>query len=54
MNSRLNVLLSKITFKGLKAAATQVSYAILGILFVAWTAVKTGKPEKARSITYYI
>jgi len=54
VNSRLNVLLSKITFKGLKAAATQVSYAVLSMLFVAWTAVKTGKPEKARSITYYV
>ena len=38
----------------MKAAATQVSYAVLGILFIAWTAVKTGRPEKARSITYYV
>jgi len=54
VNSRLDALLSKITFKGLKAAATQVSYAILSMLFIAETAVKTGKPEKARSITYYV
>jgi IS5 family transposase len=54
VNSRLASLLSRITFKGLKAAATQVSYAVLGILFIAWTAVKTGRPEKARSITYYV
>jgi hypothetical protein len=54
VNSRLTALLSRITFKGLKAAATQVSYAILGILFVAWTAIKTGRLEKARSITYYV
>jgi hypothetical protein len=38
----------------LKAAVTQVSYAMLGILFVAWTAIKSGKPEKARSITHYV
>lgn len=54
VNSRLSTLISKISFKGLKAAATQVSYAVLGMLFVAWTAIKTGKPEKARSITYYV
>jgi transposase len=54
VNSRLEALLGKVTFKGLKAAAIQVSYAILGMLFVAWTAIKTGKPEKARSITYYV
>jgi len=54
VNSRLETLLGKITFKGLKAAAMQVSYAVLGMLFVAWTAIKTGKPEKARSITYYV
>jgi len=54
VNSRLDALLSKITFKGLKAAATQVSYAILSMLFIAETAVKTGKPDKARSITYYV
>jgi hypothetical protein len=38
----------------LKAAVTQVSNAMLGILFVAWTAIKSGKPEKARSITHYV
>jgi IS5 family transposase len=54
VNSRLGALLGKVTFKGLKAAAMQVSYAVLGMLFVAWTAIKTGKPEKARSITYYV
>jgi len=54
VNSRLAALLGKITFKGLKAAATQVSYAVLSMLFIAWTAIKTGKPEKARSITYYV
>jgi transposase len=54
VNSRLGALLSRITLKGLKAAGIQVSYAILGMLFIAWTAIKTGKPEKARSITYYI
>ena len=54
VNSRLATLLGKITFKGLKAAVTQVSYAILSMLFVAQTAIKTGKPDKARSITYYV
>ena len=54
VNSRLSALLSRITLKGLKAATTQVSYAILGILFTAWTALKTGRAEKARSITYYV
>jgi IS5 family transposase len=54
VNSRVGALLGKVTFKGLKAAAMQVSYAVLGMLFVAWTAIKTGKPEKARSITYYV
>jgi len=54
VNSRLGALLSKITFKGLKAAAIQVSYAVLSMLFVAWTSIKTGKPEKTRSITYYV
>jgi hypothetical protein len=54
VNSRLTVLLNKITFKGLKAAAIQVSYTVLSMLFTAWTAIKTGKPEKARSITYYV
>ena len=54
VNSRLEALLGKVTFRGLKAAAIQVSYAILGMLFVAWTAIKTGKPEKARGITYYV
>lgn len=34
VNSSLSALLSRITFKGLKTAATQVSYAILGILFI--------------------
>jgi len=46
--------MSQITFNGLKAAAIQVSCAMLGMLFIAWTAIKTGKPEKARSITCYI
>jgi len=50
----LGTLLGKVTFKGLKAAAMQVSYAVLGILFVAWKAIRTGKPEKDRSITYYV
>lgn len=54
VNSRLAALLGKITFKGLKAAVTQVSYAVLSLLFIAETAVKTGKPEKARCITYYV
>jgi transposase len=54
VNSRLAALLGKVTFKGLRAAAMQVSYAVLGMLFVAWAAIKTGKPEKARSITYYV
>lgn len=54
VNSRLGALLGKVTFKGLKAAAMQVSYVVLGILFVAWTAITTGKPQKARSITYYV
>jgi len=54
VNSRLDAFLGKITFKGLKAAATQVSYAVLSLLFIAETAVKTGKPEKARCITYYV
>jgi len=54
VNSRLATLIGKITFKGLRAAATQVSYAILAMLFIAQTAIKTGKPNKARSITYYV
>ena len=54
VNSRLSTVVNKITFQGLKAAVTQVSYAMLGILFVAWTAIKSGKPEKARSITHYV
>lgn len=54
VNSRLATLIGKITFKGLKAAVTQVSYAILSMLFIAQTAIKTGKPDKARSITYYV
>jgi len=54
VNSRLSTLISKITFKGLKAAAIQVSYAMLSTFFIAWTAIKIGKPEKARSITYYV
>ena len=31
VNSRLGTLLGKVTFKGLKAVAVQVSYAVLGI-----------------------
>jgi len=54
INSRLDVLLGKVTFKGLKAAVAQVSYAVLSLLFIAETAIKTGKPDKARSITYYV
>ena len=54
VNSRLDAFLRKITFKGLKAAVAQVSYAVLSLLFIAETAIKTGKPEKARSITYYV
>ena len=54
LNSRLTALLNKITFKGLKAAVAQVSYAILTMLFIAQTAIKMGRPSKARSITYSI
>jgi transposase len=54
VNSRLATLLGKVTFKGLRAAVTQVSYAILAMLFIAQTALETGKPSKARSITYYV
>ena len=54
VNSRLSTLISKISSKGLKAAVTQLSYAVLSMLFTAWTAIKTGKPEKAGSITYYV
>jgi IS5 family transposase len=54
VNSRLGSLLNRITFKGLKAATTQVSYVVLSMLLVAWTAIKTGRPEKARSITFYV
>ena len=31
-----------------------VSYAVLSMLFTVWTSIKTGRPEKARSITYYV
>jgi len=54
VHSRLGALLGKITFKGLKAAATQVSYAVLAMLFIAQTAIETGRSSKARSITYYV
>ena len=54
VNSRVAALLSRITLKGLKAATIQVSYAILGMLFTALTSIRIGRPEKARSITYYI
>ena len=54
VNSRLSTVVNKIIFQGLKAAVTQVSYAMLSVLFVAWTAIKSGKPEKARSITHYV
>ena len=54
VNSRLSTLIASISSKGLKAAATQVSYAVLSMLFTAWASIKTGKPEKARSITYYV
>jgi IS5 family transposase len=54
VNSRLSTLITRISSKGLKAAMAQVSYAVLSMLFTAWTAIKTGKPEKARSITYYV
>jgi len=54
VNLRLSTLIDRISFKGLKAAATQVSYAVLSMLFTAWTSIKTGRPEKARSITYYV
>ena len=40
VNSRLSTLISKISSKGLKAAITQVSYAVLSMLFTAWTAIK--------------
>ena len=54
VNSRVSALLSRITLKGLKAATIQVSYAILGMLFTAWTSIRIGRPGKARSITYYV
>jgi hypothetical protein len=54
VNSRLSTLIARISSKGLKAAVTQVSYAVLSMLFTAWTSIKTGRPEKARSITYYV
>jgi len=54
VNSRVAALLSRITLKGLKAATIQVSYAILGMLFTALTSIRIGRPEKARSITYYV
>jgi len=54
VNSRLSALISRITLKGLKAATIQVSYAILGMLFTALTSLRIGRPEKARSITYYV
>jgi hypothetical protein len=47
-------MIGKITFKGLKAAVTHVSYAVLALFFIAQTAIKTGKLSKARSITYYV
>jgi hypothetical protein len=52
VNSRLSALTNKRTFQGLKATLTQVSHVMLGILLVAWTAIKSEKPENARSITH--
>jgi IS5 family transposase len=54
VNSRLGTLIDRISSKGLKAAVTQVSYAVLSMLLTAWTSIRTGRPEKARSITYYV
>jgi len=54
VNSRLGTLIDRISSKGLKAAVAQVSYAVLSMLLTAWTSIKTGRPEKARSITYYV
>lgn len=53
VNSRLATLTGKISFKGLKAAVMQVSYAILAMPFMVQTAMETEKPSKARSIIYY-
>ncbi len=52
--ARLSTLINRISSKGLKAAVAQVSYAVPSMLFTAWTAIKTGKPEKARCITIYV
>jgi hypothetical protein len=54
VNSRLGTLIDGISSKGLRAAATQVSYAVLSMLLTAWTSIRTGRPEKARSITFYV
>ncbi len=54
VNSRLGTLIDRISSKGLKAALAQVSYAVLSMLLTAWTSIRTGRPEKARSITYYV
>jgi hypothetical protein len=54
VNSRLSTLITRISSRGLRATVSQVSYAILSMLFTAWTAIKTGKPEKARCIRYYV
>jgi hypothetical protein len=52
VNSRLSALTNKRTLQGLKATLTQVSHVMLGLLLVAWTAIKSEKPESARSITH--
>jgi len=54
VNSRLSTLITRISSRGLRAAVAQVSYAVLSILLTAWASIKTGKPEKARCITYYV
>jgi transposase len=54
VNSRLSTLITRISSRGLRAAVAQVSYAVLSMLFTAWASNKTGKPEKARCITYYV
>jgi hypothetical protein len=54
VNSRLSTLITRISSRGLRAAVAQVSYAVLSMLFTAWASIKTGKPEKARCITYYV
>lgn len=51
-NFRLTPLINKIAFKGLKAVAAQISYAILTILFTAQTAIKIGKTKNCERSTF--